>query len=861
MIGLSVWCAAGTVAVLSSAGGSDRIVALAPWWIAVAATGLAALVPEWRRRPITTLPALLSTLPWWPVPLPPVALVWTGALAWAPIGAALLVASGSRPLGWLSRACGADAPGRATGLAAAASLVIALAAAWAADPRVPGGDEPHYLVITQSLLKDGDLLIENNHIQRDYAAYFGGTINPDFLARGREGRIYSVHAPGVSALVLPAFAVFGFRGAQATLILLFAITGALMWRAAWRLTGETSAAWFAWAAVAGSTTMAVMSFMIFPDAPGACAVAAGVWLLVCLREASSRAIVAVSAALAALPWLHMRFSVLAAAMGLSLVVMLLADPSQPKTSRWRRVALFVAIPAVSAAAWLTMFYVLYGTFDPRAPYGTDPETRSWIWGAVTGLFVDQQFGVMTYAPVLFAALIGGVITAPRQWRVLSGLCISIFLINAMAVASYWMWWAGVPGLPARFLTAALPLLALPLAIVWARSTAAGRRLLLALLMVSLAVTGLVLAVNRMALAWNDRRTGQADWLEWLSPVVNLPRAWPGFFWNGDGAFLGHAAIFVAIAVAIGLGIRFIARRNSSDPVIARLVAAMLMPAGFMLIVATGWRVTASAPLDPARAQLAIHGAAGAGKVVWQVGRGVHRWDSKEAPLRIKPDQAPRSDRPSPTVLALVNVPAGRYNLEITSGGLSGAVVVRIRREAPLQRFEVASARSQSFPLLLPAGAAGLVVEADSADLARQLQAALAPDSAASPRRGYARQYRSFSDVDAFFIDGNVFPEATGFWVRGGRTTEVVLSQGAAGAHRTRVLTVGNGGAANTVTIRSGAWQEVLTLAAGEERAVTLPAADAFGSWPLSITSAAGFRPSDTEGRDTRYLGVWVVLNR
>ena len=146
-------------------------------------------------------------------------------------------------------------------MASLGSLVSPLGAAWAADPRGPGGDEAHYLVITQSLLKDGDLFIENNHTARDYASYFGGSIAPDYLVRGKDGRIPSIHAPGVSALVLPGFALFGFRGAQATLILLFAVTGALLWQSAWRLTGDASAAWFAWAAVAGSTTMAVLSFM------------------------------------------------------------------------------------------------------------------------------------------------------------------------------------------------------------------------------------------------------------------------------------------------------------------------------------------------------------------------------------------------------------------------------------------------------------------------------------------------------------------------------------------------------------------------------------------------------------------------
>ena len=861
IIGVSVWCATGTVSVLSNTNSTSRVVALAPWWIGLVAAVLAALVPAWRTRPMTALPALISTLPWWPVPLPSIALVWTGPLAWVPIGAASLVAVGSSPLAWLGRAFGANDPVRAARLAAMASLIIGVAAAWAADPRVPGGDEPHYLVITQSLLKDADLRIENNHATHDYAVYFGGEIRPDYLVRGRDGAIYSIHAPGVSAVVLPAFALFGFRGAQATMILLFALAGALMWRTAWRLTGETSAAWFAWAAVAGSTTMAVLSFMIFPETPGACAVAAGVWLLVSHRDASNRAIVAVSAALAALPWLHTRFSVLAGALGIALLATLLSDGTRSTAERRRRSGLFLLVPAVSAMAWLWMFHVIYGTFDPRAPYGPNPEIRSWIWGAVTGLFVDQQFGLLTYAPVLFVAFIGSLIAAPRQWRVLGVLCAGVVLVYSIAVASYWMWWAGVPALPARFLTAALPLLAVPLAIAWARSTAAARTMFLALLAVSLGITVLVLAVDRGAMAWNDRRDLQAAWLEWLSPVVNLPRAWPSFFWNGEGAFLRHAAIFTALAVIVCGIARLIARRYSSDPTAARLAAGAIMLAGFMALVEAGWIVSASAPLDPARSQLAVHAAAGSGKSVWLLGNGARRWDPDAAPMRIQRDRPGSTDVPSPLVLTFVNVPSGIYHLEITSGSLGGAMAVRVGRSAPLQRFTVVSNQSRSFPLVLPAGAAVLVVEAENAELSRQIQAALVPASRADGRRGYARQYSRYSDVDAFFVDGNVFPEADGFWVRGGRTTGLVLSQGSGAANRAGTLTIRNGAVVNTVTIQSGAWQEVLSLTAGEARVVPLPQADALGAWPLTITSASGFRPSDTAGEDRRFLGVWIALNR
>jgi hypothetical protein len=189
------------------------------------------------------------------------------------------------------------------------------------------------------------------------------------------------------------------------------------------------------------------------------------------------------------------------------------------------------------------------------------------------------------------------------------------------------------------------------------------------------------------------------------------------------------------------------------------------------------------------------------------------------------------------------------------------MVVRVGRSAPLQRFTVVANQSQSFPLVLPAGVAVLVVEAENAELSRQLQAALVPASMADGRRGYARQYSRYSDVDAFFLDGNVFSEADGFWVRGGRTTGLVLSQGTGAANRAGTVTIRNGAAANTVTIQSGAWQEVLSLTAGEARVVALPQADALGAWPLTITSASGFRPSDTAGEDRRFLGVWIAPNR
>ena len=76
------------------------------------------------------------------------------------------------------------------------------------------------------------------------------------------------------SLVLPAFALFGYRGAQAMIALIAGVTGGLIWYAAWQATRDRRAAWFAWLAIAGSATFLIQSVTIFPDGPGSLAVAA-----------------------------------------------------------------------------------------------------------------------------------------------------------------------------------------------------------------------------------------------------------------------------------------------------------------------------------------------------------------------------------------------------------------------------------------------------------------------------------------------------------------------------------------------------------------------------------------------------------
>ena len=869
-IGLAVWCAAGRISLASSDSASIRLAVAAPWWFSAIATAAAALVPAWRRSPLLTLPALLSVLPWLPVPLPAVALVWTGPLAWVPIGlcviAAVVAAGAGRPF----RVGGSIDAAVHWQAAAGVTLALALAAAWVLSPRLPAGDEPHYLVITQSLLKDADLRIENNHRARDYAAYFDAPLAPDFLRRGRDSQIYSIHAPGLPVLVLPAFWLFGYRGAQATVLILAALVGGIVWKAGWRATRSIPAAWFAWAAIAGSVTFLVQSVTVFPDGPAMLAVAASVLALLALTEpdrespAGNLRLAGISVLLAALPWLHTRFAILSAGFGLLIAWAIVRESPVPVPQRKQRLAWFLAAPIVSAIAWFAYFQIIYGTPNPAAPYGQRPET-SWAFvpGGLAGLLFDQQFGLLMYAPVLAVAAFGlaaGRALPPRHVARATSIVSVLYLC---VVATYWMWWAGVPATPARFAAVVLPGFAIPLALAWNRAGVVVRAVFVTLLVLSIAITATVLGVGRGSLAWNVRGES-ALWLEWLGPVVDLARGSPSFFWRltpenlfTEIPFFLHilgwfAAGSVVAAAGWAIGRRFRSSRNGS-PTTAWSVAL-----GFMAMQQVGWWLSGVPGPSPIRSQIAILDTQREGRQPVMIAPfSLGRAPDLAGMMRLSPSEAAR---PGASIWGTVQgLPAGTYELRVvTSRPRQGELMIRIGETTrPWRTLTVLPLSRQAFLISLPADVSSLTIQPDASLKQVGGNLELVPLMVRRGGTSHALGVVRYGTTDVFFLDQDAFPEEGGFWVQGGRTTEVVL---AAGAGRATVpVLLRNGGSANNVRLQIDAEPQTVALQAGEERQVAVPVSGPDGVVRLRIGSEAGFRPSEAVSGDRRYLGVWVEI--
>ena len=437
-------------------------------------------------------------------------LVVAGLLAWTLWQSRIIRAD------WLARA---SIPQLTVAIGIATALVAGVAASRLAGTVIfPAGDEPHYLVMAQSLWRDGDLKIENNHDRRDYREYFDLDLKPDYLTRGVDTEIYSIHPIGLPVVLAPIYAAGGYPGVVIALILSAAIAAAIAWRFTVHATNAAGAATFAWAAIALTTPFLFNTFTVYPEILAALSVIVA-FTRVVSDEAWPRGQArwwVVGLACATLPWLSTKY----APMSATLVVIALA---RIYSARTLTAALAVVVPyVVSLAGWFSYFYSVWGTPLPSAPYGDLVQTsiKNVVFGS-PGLLFDQEYGVLAYAPVYVLALTGLV----AMWR--SGghmrrQAIEIVLIFGAllgTVGAFRIWWGGTAS-PGRPVASGLLLLALPIAVA-SRSAPAGTSRRAAhqlLLLVSLGVAA-TLAVAQQGLLINNGRDGTSMLLEVLVTVV------------------------------------------------------------------------------------------------------------------------------------------------------------------------------------------------------------------------------------------------------------------------------------------------------------------------------------------------------
>jgi hypothetical protein len=248
-----------------------------------------------------------------------------------------------------------------------------------------------------------------------------------------------------------------------------------------------------------------------------------------------------------------------------------------------------------------------------------------------------------------------------------------------------------------------------------------REVLILALAWSISITICVVAYGRGELAWSVR-DGQAAWLNWLGPVVDLARGWPSFFWqltpgvvNTEVPFAIHVVLWTG-TIALVLAAAAAAGRRLPARVRPAIVAGAVLVA-VMAFVQVGWLVNGVDGLDPARSQLRALAAISRGAPAAIVAAFTIQDGAAAASMIVARAEAQPRFQSVPPIGVFPGVPPGSYDVTISVGRpRSGELIVRDGRRE-LARAPLVSLSEQTVALPLPQGATLLVFELDGADQA------------------------------------------------------------------------------------------------------------------------------------------------
>jgi hypothetical protein len=538
-------------------------------------------------------------------------------------------------------------------------LLLYLGVAWRGQQQVGAeGDEPHYLMVAESLLRDHDLSLEKDYAEGRYRAFYqGATLAPHYRVRGKGGEIYSLHAVGLSLLILPAYAFGGYAGAS----FFMALLAALLVREVRRLIGDWTgssglAEGLAWA-LALCPPLIHYAGLVFSEVPAALIVAAGLRRGRHLARLGWGGTAGWAASLALLPWLNVRYAPLAA---------LLAAYGLSRWPGWRKAGLLGGLGALSAVTIALYHRALYGFFDPRLVYGRRPEiSLSTLGTGLPGLLFDQEFGLLAYAPV-FAL---GLLALPRlaEWGRREAAVCSGLLTVVLFTAGSWHMWRGGFNPPARFLVPVVAPLAVAVAAGLRRGLGGGATLLLGFsLFAGLAGAAEPRVVHR-------DRDGTAPFFRTWSGGEEWTRLLPGFVLDDSEPDRRPLALLWAGGLALAAWPRRQPRLSAAR--VAMAVAGLAIAVGLASELATAKTGGREAVHVLGRSAVVVPGLRVVPKAGAQWGPEVLTWGPLYEPHRF-PSGAEVGSR--------LQLPPGRYELHVQAELLGGAPAELEVRPEPSQ---------------------------------------------------------------------------------------------------------------------------------------------------------------------------------
>lgn len=312
------------------------------------------------------------------------------------------------------------------------------------------GDEPHFLMITSSLVNDHDINLRNNYNNKDYTFFYPIALRPHAKIHTAT-EIYSAHGTGLPLLLTPGYLV-GYRtGAVFIIILLASLLSTTIFSLAYAVTEKNTTSICLSLLMIFTTPLFFYSLQLFSELPAALIIAYIFTAVFIAKEQQlpKNKTLFIGILLAFLPWLHIRY--------IFFTVIFLVYLSLNLKHKTR-----LLLP-ISLSIILLLLYMktCFGEFSFTAQYFAITAGFHHLFRGIIGNFIDRQFGLFVYSPyyIFIGAGLFYFWKVKRRLFLLWSITVIPFII---IISSYYEWYGGYCP-PLRYMIPVVPLLIVPLA--------------------------------------------------------------------------------------------------------------------------------------------------------------------------------------------------------------------------------------------------------------------------------------------------------------------------------------------------------------------------------------------------------------
>src|SRR5438105_5264143 len=318
------------------------------------------------------------------------------------------------------------------------------------------GDEPHFLIISQTLLKYHSLNVMLDYQHGDYRVFYPLYIAPH-VAYNARGQLLPLHNIGGPVLWLLPYYFWGRLGAVLFISLLSVLIILNIYKFLLTMHISQRYAFIVSLAYAVASPLYIYSHLTFIEPIGAF-ICIYVFRKIFQKEMRVSEIIISSILLGILPWIHIRFALFEMILFFSLLYKIYATN---RLNNFKYYLYYIAPITILFIALEVYNYQIWGTLNPAVNevndiHGGSTPFAVLPFAGILGVFFDQEHGLFVNFPV-FMLLLTGMVLAARRKFLRYNLLMLLLSIPYILLFTSFKDWAGGWCPPARFILVLLPL--------------------------------------------------------------------------------------------------------------------------------------------------------------------------------------------------------------------------------------------------------------------------------------------------------------------------------------------------------------------------------------------------------------------